>query len=360
VQYDIKEIFETVINPMWGENVLFLNDKPLDEGAVTEDHQAREEMVKIWRGAMEALAVERSFTVEPVFFFEVAERDPSGWQGRGVQAGKEVSLAEKLDGLGPRDIVVAVTGASITFELMRRQPAQGFRVVSSPGVHLEQKGFEADYAKIPLRFRAMAERIQKAEGAEVVFRGAGLSREPKLHIDLRGVRYKYLENARCHEPGRLVNLPSGCANCIPYRGEPGDARGASRTRGEAPVVREGRVAVFTFEEGRVTDIGGDEALREAFRAVVFRAEAPDMAFLGKLGIGLNEACAFSEPHVEKEKAVGIHWGMGNAKTFFTVYARENPVHVDLSFLYPRDEKETVMRDSRFEAAALGPAFDGMA
>jgi acetyltransferase len=40
-------------------------------------------------------------------------------------------------------------------------------------------------------------------------------------IDLRGVRYKYFENGHCHDPGRLINLPSGCANCIPYRGEAG-------------------------------------------------------------------------------------------------------------------------------------------
>ena len=60
--------------------------------------------------------------------------------------------------------------------------------------------------------------------------------------------------------------------------------------------------------------------------------------------------------MEKEKAVGIHWGVGNAKKFFTVYAKENPIHVDLTFVYAGGKRETVMADSRFDADVLGPDF----
>jgi hypothetical protein len=356
INYDIKKIFELVLNPMWGENVLFLNDKPLDPGRVTDDHRAREEMVRLWMGAMEELAAVRHFTVEGLLTYEVTSRDPSGWQGKAMQDGKAVDLAEKLSSLGEKDIVVAVTGESITFELMRRQPAQNFRVASAPGVFVDQKGFEADYALIPLRYKALIDRIQAADAVEVIFRGADLSKEHLLSIDVRGVRRKYLENAYCHEPGRLVNLPSGCANCIPYRGEEGDPRGKSLTHGEAPVMKNGKLALFTFEDGAVTGITGDEELASGFRDVVFDASAPDMKFLGKLGIGVNDTCEFKEPHVEKEKSVGIHWGMGNAKKFFTVYAKENPIHVDLTFVFPDGSRETVMRDSKFDAGVLGDIF----
>ncbi|MHC4598507.1 MAG: hypothetical protein ACYS47_05840, partial [Planctomycetota bacterium] len=246
VNYDIKNIFAITLNPVWGEKVLFMNDRPLDEGAVTEDHRARDEMVRLWKGAMEELAAERHATVEPILYYEVTGKDPSGWQGKAVQEGKTLDLAAKLDGLGPKDIVIPVTGESITFELMRRQPAQKFRVASAPGVTLNQKGFEADYTKIPLRWEALARRIQAADEVEVVFKGEGLEKDHTLHIDVRGERYKYMENAHAHEPGRLINLPSGCANCIPYRGAEGDSRGKSVTRGQAPVIRGGKTAVFTF------------------------------------------------------------------------------------------------------------------
>ncbi|MHC5039681.1 MAG: M29 family metallopeptidase [Planctomycetota bacterium] len=359
LNYDIKKIFAQTVNPMLGERVLFLNDRPLDEGKVTADHKSRDEMIRIWKGAMEELAAERKFTVEPILYYEVTAKDPSGWQGKGTQDGKPVDLSAKLDTLGPNDIVVAVTGESITFELMRRQPAQQFRVASAPGVFIDQKGFEADFTRIPLRFKAMVERIQAADTAEVTFRGPDLEKDYTLHIDLRGVRYKYFENAHCHEPGRLINLPSGCANCIPYRGEEGDDRGTSTTHGEAPVLRGGKFALFTFKDGAVTDITGDADLVDEFRSVVFDEKAPDMKFLGKLGIGLNEKCEFKEPHVEKEKAIGIHWGVGNAKKFFTVYAKENPIHVDITFVYGNGERETVMRDSAFDAAHLGPVFENV-
>lgn len=357
LNYDVKRIFEVVLNPMWGENVLFLNDMPLEASKATPDHGARAEMVRVWRGAMVELASERKFSVEPLLTYEVTSKDPSGWRGKALQDGKAMALEAKLDALGPNDIVVAVTGESITFELMRRQPTQQFRVLSAPGVFMNQKGFEADFSKIPLRYKAMAERIQAAEGAEVAFKGKVLSSPHKLYIDLRGVRYKYFENAHCHEPGRLVNMPSGCANCIPYRGGADDPRGPSETHGSAPVERDGKLAVFHFQDGAVTEIEGDEGLAAEFSKVVFDDKAPDMRFLGKLGIGLNEACEFKEPHVEKEKAVGIHWGVGDAKKFFTVYARENPIHVDLTFVLPGGKRETVMRDSRFDAALLGPLFE---
>lgn len=357
LDYDIKRIFELVLNPMSGENVLFLNDRPLDPSKASPDHKAREEMVRIWKGAMEELAAKRKFTVEPVVLYEITDKSPSGWKGRALQDGKQMKLEDKLDMLGPNDIVVAVTQESITFELMRRQPAQMFRVASAPGVVINQKGFEADYAAIPLRFKALAERIQAADAAEIEFKGRDLQKPHKLSIDVRGVRYKYFENAHCHDPGRLVNLPSGCANCIPYRGEEGDRRGKSRTSGSAPVVKDGKVAVFTFKDGAVTEIAGDAAMCAEFKKAVFDPAAPDMKFLGKLGIGVNDKCEYKEPHVEKEKAVGIHWGMGNAKKFFTVYSKENPVHVDLTFVYPDGTRETVMRDSRFDAALLGSAFE---
>ena len=123
------------------------------------------------------------------------------------------------------------------------------------------------------------------------------------------------------------------------------------------MLKDGKIAVFTFSDGAVTDISGDDDLVVQFESVVFDEALPDMKFLGKLGIGLNEACEFKEPHVEKEKAIGIHWGMGNAKKFFTVYAKENPIHVDLTFVYPDGTRETVMRDSKFDTELLGPAFE---
>jgi leucyl aminopeptidase (aminopeptidase T) len=357
LNYDVKKLFRVTLNPMRGENVLFLNDRPLDPSKVTADHKARDEMVQAWMAGMVELAKERKFTGEPVLTYEVTSKDPTGWKGKAEQDGKPVSLEAKLDTLGAKDILLPVTAESITFELMRRQAAgQMFRVASAPGVRIDQKGFEADFSKIPIRFKALAERIQAADGAEIRFKGKDLPKTFKLFVDLRGVRYKYFENGHCHDPGRLINLPSGCANCIPYRGETGDPRGKSLTKGHAPVVKDGKMALFTFKNGAVTDITGDEAMVAEFQKVVFDPAAPDMKLLGKLGIGINETCEYKEPHVEKEKAIGIHWGMGNAKKFFTVYAKENPVHVDLVFVYPDGTKETVMRDSKFVAKALGPAF----
>ncbi|MCU0723945.1 MAG: hypothetical protein MUC63_10090, partial [Planctomycetes bacterium] len=283
LNYDLKTLFKVTLNPMRGENVLFLNDRPLDPAKATPDHKARDEMVQAWMAAMVELAKERKITVEPVLYYEVTAKDPAGWKGKAVQDGKTLTLEGKLDALGAKDIVVAVTAESITFELMRRQAAgQQFRVASAPGVRVDQKGFEADYSKIPLRFKALAERIQAADFAEVRFKSKDLPKTYKLTIDLRGVRYKYFENGHCHDPGRLINLPSGCANCIPYRGEAGDPRGKCLTKGHAPVVKDGKNAIFAFRNGIVTEIEGDEALVAEFTKAVFDPAAPDMKHLGKL------------------------------------------------------------------------------
>lgn len=357
LNYDIKKILTLVANPMRGENVFFLNDRPIDPAQASNDQKARAEFIGLWHGAMTEIAAERGCTVEPIYYYEVSEKNPAGWQGKGVQDGKEIDLAAKLDTLGPNDIVIPVTGESITFELFRRLPTQNFRVISAPGVNAGQKGFEADYAKIPLRWEDLASRIQAADEVEIVFKSPELDQDHTLFMDIRGVRYKYMENAHCHEPGRLVNLPSGCANCIPYRGEDGDPRGKSMTRGEAPVIKDGKLALFTFADGAVTDITGDAELVDGFKKVVFDDTAPDMKFLGKLGIGVNEKCELKEPHVEKEKAIGLHWGMGNAKKFFTVYTKENPIHVDITFIYGNGDRETVMVDSKFDARVLGPNFE---
>ena len=357
LNYDLRKLYLDVFAPTEDLNFVIMNDKPLDPEHQLPTHRDRERMVRIWHSHLEELAKEIGFCVEPIMFYEVLEKCSEGWTGRAIQNGKAIDFKAKLDSLGEKDIVLAITNESITFELFRRQnEGQKFRLASAPNVSIDQRGFEADYSRIPLRFKAYSDRIEAAEGVEIVFKGADLEQDYTLYMDLRGITYKYLENGECHSPQRMMNLPSGCANCLPYRGLGGDPRGESRTTGEMAYIAESECVLFKVAKGRITEVLGDGHKAGECRSLIFDPAHPDLVIINKLGIGLNEGCELKEPHVEKEKAWGIHWGFGEAKKFFTVYAEENPIHTDLTFIYPDGRRETVMKDSKHLPEMLGDIF----
>jgi leucyl aminopeptidase (aminopeptidase T) len=356
LKYNLKEMFKTIFDPKKGEVFVFFNDKPMTAEKVTPDHKARVEMTKEWHAQAEALAPEIGFEVQPIIFYEVTAKDPAGWLGLAQQARSRSKLERKLEALGPQHIVVAISKESLTPELMRRLKTQNFRCGSAPNVRANSPGFRADYSKIPLRAEALNSRLNAADGVEVFF--SGLPRETykgdlKFYFDLRGEHFHVLENGECRTPGRFVNLPSGCANIVPYPGSLSDPRGKTRTYGTLPVLFDDGLVIFRVKEGRIIEIFGNGAAVDRMKKIVQDPASTDKLVITKLGLGLNEDCRVNGIRVVDEKTMGMHWGYGKGRDFPCVYWRESQITPTVEFVYADGRRERIMTNGIYNHEVLG-------
>jgi hypothetical protein len=320
----------------------------------TEGHEHRREMAALWHHEMEQLAQLVGFNVGPILMIDLQDATPGPtFKAGGTIAGKSVDVAAIMDSWGEKDVIVAITGQTITPELVRRLATQRFRFASAPTVRMDFEGFKADYSKIPLRFEILAHRMARAFAAEMTFRYQGKSW--KCSLDLRGQRYQFHENGQAHRPGEFINYPSGCANIPPYASIAGDPRGASRSEGEIPALIGGELVVFVIRENRIVEIKGDGAAAQKERASVLDPAHPEMAVVTKLGLGVNDQARCNGVHVGDEKTMGMHWGYGPKKRFPDTIWAEHPISMDIDFVYPDGSREPIFRNTRY-TRNLGELF----
>ena len=353
LEYDLKKLYMDAFAPQTGERVIFLNDFPKEEAKITEGHRHRAEMTLIWHKVMADLAKELDFDLSPVLTIDLRNPAPGKFDAHGYMEGKSVELTKIMDSWGEKDIVIAITGPSITGELLRRLPKQKFRFASAPNVTIDFEGFKADYSLIPLRFEILTAKMGKAKAAEMVFRYEGQTW--KCTFDLRGQRYQYLENGSAQRPGEFINLPSGCANIPPYPGIEGDRRGKSQTEGEIPAIINDELVIYKIKENRIVEIIGEGPAAQKERDHVLDPAHHEVALITKLGLGVNDEGRPNGTHVGNEKTMGMHWGYGPQKHFPDTIWAEHPIAMDMDFVYPDNSREPIFR-SNFYTRNLGELF----
>ncbi len=351
--YDLKKLYMDAFAPQPGENVTFLNDYPRDESKAGQEVKHRKEMTEAWHKVMVELSEEIGFTVNPIVTLDLRDPTPAGFDADGYLQGKSVNLDKIMGDWGEKDIVIAITGPSITGVLLGKLQRQNFRFASAPGVTADFEGFRADYSKIPLRFEILTHKMARASSVEMFFR----YEEDKFfcRFDLRGQRYQFNENGEAHRPGEFINLPSGCANIPPYAGTASGVMGDSRTEGMMPALIDNELVVYRIEKNRIVEIIGDGPQAKKERDHILDPVNPDMAVITKLGLGVNEEARCNGTHVGDEKTMGMHWGYGPKKHFPDTIWAEHPIFMDMDFVYPDGSREPVFRNNLY-SWTLGEVF----
>jgi hypothetical protein len=243
---------------------------------------------------------------------------------------------------------------------MRAATMPGFTPAMIPALRL-------DYAEIARRVGILKELLDRATGADLVFRHPG--GEDLLHLDLRH-RTGHASGGLLPKRGAAGNLPSGESYIVPYEGERPDD--PSRSRGVLPVqFGKGEVVRYRIEGNRAVEVltQGPVSAREADLI----AREPAYANLAELGLGVLGAFGVKPIGVVLlDEKLGLHVAFGRSEHFggqvgpedFSspgavvhidrVYVPEAqpdvvPVSVDLRF--PDGSSLALMRDGDF-----GPVF----
>lgn len=349
--FNLHKLLRDVFGPAQHEHVLVLVDVPRAGVPDNADWSERRAMAEEWRMAFAALGASPA----PLLTFPASAGNNADLPEIGTQNGKDTRIA---DAIAQATLVVAMTKHSATAPLSAFVKTRNdLRVASMPGVlrRMEQTALAADYREVAQKAQLLAERLERAESAEVEF-----DTGHRVRFDLRH-RHAHADDGICtrEKTGfRLINLPSGEAFIVPYEGEQADT--PSRTAGEIPVSWEGEQAVLTVRENKIREVAGG-AYAERLRAH-FDVD-PARRNIAELGLGCNESAAVLGSVLEDEKA-GFHWAYGRSEHLggvtgpdaFSdpahvvhhdiVYARGCPIGLrQLTLVYADGTHETIMRDS---------------
>jgi len=352
LEYNVKKLFLDAFAPQSGEVVTFITDFPADAATADADTVNRKEMTEIWHTEVSELARNIGFKVQSILYIDLRNPAPGdAFDADGSMDGQAVDLKAVMDSWRENDIIISITGPSITGELVRRLD-QNFRFGSAPGVVSTFEGFKADYSKIPMRFEILVSRMAKAVAAHMTFRLDELTW--KCSLDLRGQRYQFCENGCARRPSEFINIPSGCANIPPYAGIDKDPRGVSRSSGEIPALINDELVIYKINEGKIVEIIGSGSSADHERDHILKGD-PEMAVITKLGMGVNDEARCNGTHVGDEKTMGMHWGYGPKKHFPDTIWAEHPIQMDVDFEYPDGSFEPIFRDSIY-TSNLGNLF----
>ncbi|MFH0909806.1 MAG: hypothetical protein V1929_13685 [bacterium] len=353
--FDLNKLLRDVFAPREGERVVVMVDTPHGAIAGDQDWTDRIEMAREWHTGFQRLDCE----VLPLLSYPATGASNADLPESGDMDGRRVRLS---DVLGQANIAVAMTRFSATAPLSAYVKKSGtLRVASMPNVlrRMEQSALAADYSIIGPRTHVLAERLTRAERANVIFETGHA-----FTFDLR-YRTGHADDGMCtpdKKGFRLINLPSGEAFIVPYEGEkPGEP---SLTQGEVPVRRDGDTAVLRVETNRIVHVEGAGKLSDYLRRHF--DDDPARRNVAELGLGCNDRALVTGNVLEDEKA-GFHWaygrsehlggvvGPGDFKSPATVvhhdivYAAGCPIGVQsLTLTDPGGETELIMQENRYK------------
>lgn len=330
---DLPILFRDVFHPIAGEKIAFLIDLPTDRSPENPEWVDRRKMAVEWLSAFRAMG-------HPTF--DLLTYPATGANGADLPSSFTGPSGEVLaeDVFSSANIIVAMTEFSATGPLMRAtQRHKNLRVASMPGVTraMEATALTVDHARLRLRVKQLAELLNEATAAEVLF-----STGHRVTFDLRHRSNAMKDAGECFPDSqdRLINLPTGEAFTVPYEGEiPGDP---SQTNGEIPVCSSngeaaltGSEVVFEIREGQIVNVTGDPTEAAIWNAF-FEAD-PARRHVAELGLGCNDRAVVSGSVLEDEKA-GMHWAYGRNEYFDDGHnavanfrSPETVVHIDIVY-----------------------------
>lgn len=334
MSFHLDQLLRDVFAPAPTERVLVMVDLPRVGLADHPDWAERRAMAEAWRQGFQRLGCQ----VAPLLRFPASSGNNADLPSSGESDGNTVSVAQAI---ADAHIVVAMTTHSATAPLSACvKQRSDLRVASMPGVlrRMERSALSANYAEVARRTHLLAERLTRAESAEVTF-DTGHS----FTFDLRH-RVGHADDGQCTRDKkgfRLINLPSGEAFIVPYEGErPGEP---SRSEGTIPVRWKGDTALLHVRQNRIEEIeGGDYAskLRTHFDV------DPARRNVAELGLGCNDDAVVLGSVLEDEKA-GFHWAYGRSEHLGGVIgpdAFRDPSHVVHHDIVYADGCPITMRD----------------
>lgn len=207
-------------------------------------------------------------------------------------------------------MLVAVTKFSSTAPLKVAARAHPFRAATMPGFTPEMiPALRLDYTEVNRRVDILKDLLDRADGADLVFRHPG--GEDRLHLDLRH-RTGHASGGLLPRRGVAGNLPSGEAYIVPYEGE--RAGDPSRSTGVLPVQFGAEVVRYRIAGNMAREVLTRGAASEREAALI--AREPAYANLAELGLGVLAAFGVKPVgSVLLDEKLGLHIAFGRSEHF---------------------------------------------
>jgi aminopeptidase len=260
-------------------------------------------------------------------------------------------------------IILAPTEYSTTAPLKLAAKQFGFRAATMPGFNPSMiPALRVDYGKVACYVEAVKNRLDKAIGADVLFRVDGRL-EYRMHFDLRH-RTAHSSTGRFPDLGTAGNLPSGEAYIVPYEGE---KREVSATAGILPVEIGGEVVLYKIHKNKAVSVDGGGPTAESENNYLKRE--PAYGNMAELGFGvLGDFGLRPCGEVLLDEKLGLHVAFGRSDHFGGMVGPKDfsspaaVIHVDRIFVpeiqrrvavievtlsFARGQTETIMKDGRY-------------
>jgi hypothetical protein len=291
------QLFQDVFAPKPKEKIIFIIDTPHGTIKDNEIWKDRRNMAHEWIDLFKQMGTKTGFSVSWLLY-----------KATGLH--NALIRPEILNVLRNYNIIIAMTEFSATSSLKPICKTQGTktRCASLPGVErrMEQTAFKANYQKVKQYAIVIAQMLNNALRAEIVF-----STGDQLNIDLRH-RLANADTGECTQPGQTINFPSGEACQAPYEAAEDEISemGVSQTEGILPVNIHGEHMKFVVKNNTIIDILGRGKKTDDMR--MFFAQNDSRRNIAELGIGCNPNAVVTGNVLEDEK-VGLHiaYGMSN-------------------------------------------------
>jgi len=260
-------------------------------------------------------------------------------------------------------ILLAPTEYSTTAPLKNAAKLYGFRAATMPGFSPQMiPALRIDYNEVSRRVSIIKEKVDAAEGAEVIFK-VDNREEYEMFFDLR-YRTGHLSSGRFPDKGTAGNLPSGETYIVPYEGEKGEK---TKTRGILPVQLENDVVLFTVEENRAISVEGEG------EAVITERDhlqlEPAYGNMAELGFGVLADFGLTPINqVLLDEKLGFHIAFGRSDHFGGAVGPKDfsspkqVIHQDRIYIpatqprisvksvvlvYPNNQKETIIENDKY-------------
>jgi hypothetical protein len=319
---DLVDLVRSVFPARPGDRALgILVDVPREAGTDNADWKRRRSLAEEWsRSLREGAASVPLEAVHLIAYPDVgsnnADLPPEAFlvEGRlpaeaaGLEAsGERRTIASVFESV---QLLLAPTEHSTTAPLKNAARRYGFRAATMPGFSEKMlPALRVDYGEVGRLVSLLKERLDRAEGAEVVFE-TDPGRLSPVFFDLRW-RKAHESSGRFPESGTAGNLPSGEAYIVPYEGEGPEP---TRTKGALPVQIGDDIVLFRIEANRAVSVEGQGPGFEA-EAEHLRRE-PAYGNMAELGFGvLGDFGLEPVGEILLDEKLGLHVAFGRSDHF---------------------------------------------